>query len=485
MKIKKNINELVGNGLKIIVITLFLTISAYAISSTNTGFRAPYFVSDDGNFNSSNLNLSIINTTGVLPNASIPLSAANLSAANNTFTGNVSAKNIGGVIYADQYATLQDAINALDSSRTYKQTVKVRGTYTLTTQLNVSNFTVLDLTDAKLIMGPGANVGAIRNKNWGENDIDHDIDIIGGEIDGSAMTAETDDGMVSLRGGYNFSVRNMYVHNGWGFGGIYVTGSNHEISGNTISNMRHTTDQYGTGIYVTGTGTYNIKVSDNDIINNAGTGIFLEDRTNNVTVSNNYLKNNSNGINSDASNQEPGNRNIIIMGNNIPSSRDRCILFGTTNHSIITANICGGGGLYDNIYISGSYNNSVTNNIVINAGYDGISLSATTSENIVTDNFGDDTQTTHTQGYHILDSGVRNIVYNNYLSSRYRIGTLSSGTGVYRNNYGASPFDFGNSATAPAAFGFGDTYKNSTSLDFTCGYTGTQWQNSTGNTDVC
>lgn len=48
----------------------------------------------------------------MLPNASISLSAANLSDANNTFTGNVSAKKIGGVIYADQYATIQDAINA-------------------------------------------------------------------------------------------------------------------------------------------------------------------------------------------------------------------------------------------------------------------------------------------------------------------------------------------------------------------------------------
>jgi len=70
-----------------------------------------------------------------------------------------------------------------------------------------------------------------------------------------------------------------------------------------------------------------------------------------------------------------------------------------------------------------------------------------------------------------------------------------SGTGKYNfvNRTGTrftniSPVDFGNSATAPTAFGFGDSYANTTSSEPFCKSTAagtTSWQNSTGNTVVC
>lgn len=83
-------------------------------------------------------------------------------------------------------------------------------------------------------------------------------------------------------------------------------------------------------------------------------------------------------------------------------------------------------------------------------------------------------------------SGNNSLIYNNWLSATGQTGSILLQTNDRaRDNYNAPGYDHGNSATAPTAFGFGDKYSNSTSLDFTCGYTGTQWQNSTGNTDVC
>lgn len=80
------------------------------------------------------------------------------------------------------------------------------------------------------------------------------------------------------------------------------------------------------------------------------------------------------------------------------------------------------------------------------------------------------------------DFGYVQVYGNNIIN-----GTISdSGTkSIIYNNIGASPFNFGNRTTAPTAFGFGDTYQNSTSKDMTCGYDDTNWVNATGNTTVC
>ena len=76
----KNISNKIKTVLKTVVIILFLTVIVSGISSTNTGFLAIYFANVDGSFNTSG--------------------------------GNVTAKNISSVIHADQFPTIQAAINA-------------------------------------------------------------------------------------------------------------------------------------------------------------------------------------------------------------------------------------------------------------------------------------------------------------------------------------------------------------------------------------
>lgn len=59
---------------------------------------------------------------------------------------------------------------------------------------------------------------------------------------------------------------------------------------------------------------------------------------------------------------------------------------------------------------------------------------------------------------------------------------------TYTNNTRVTPTNYGNRTVAPStAFDeqFGDRYQNYTSKDFTCGWDGSQWQNATGNTEVC
>jgi len=108
---------------------------------------------------------------------------------------NITAKNIGGVVYADQYLTgsttggVQEAINALTVDRTWKETVKVRGNLTVT-NIHVPSYTVLDLTDAHLTLNSTVN-GDINGNGGCAIEVSNAsyVEVFGGHIDGNGANS--------------------------------------------------------------------------------------------------------------------------------------------------------------------------------------------------------------------------------------------------------------------------------------------------------
>ncbi|RSN72959.1 hypothetical protein [Candidatus Methanodesulfokora washburnensis] len=114
-------------------------------------------------------------------------------------TGNLPAsyiifKDEHGIVYAkngktgkidffgdDASTVIQNAINALTPNRTWKEKVVIKGEFTLSTSLNLVPYLVLDLSDAKLILGNGVNKHVIVGV---PNSTSH-VEIIGGIIDGN------------------------------------------------------------------------------------------------------------------------------------------------------------------------------------------------------------------------------------------------------------------------------------------------------------
>ncbi len=79
---------------------------------------------------------------------------------------------------------IQAAIDKLPEGRQYLATVKVRGQFEVGATLLLPNFTKLDLTEAHLILSPGATGSLISNADpEGGN---HHIEVLGGQLEGNA-----------------------------------------------------------------------------------------------------------------------------------------------------------------------------------------------------------------------------------------------------------------------------------------------------------
>lgn len=493
----------IGKKTQTIIVFLLLIGVASAISEYGNNINIPGNIDAIfGNFtnvrgNGSGLSaLNASNLTGVPPNASIPLSAANLSAANNTFTGNVSAKKIGGVIYADQYATLQAAIDASDvNSDGYAD----QPVYIPSGEYNFSKWGQIVLINNSVIYGAGQNNTIIRmpanavivqpnlegnedlnyamitNKrpagHLGERNISiKDMTLIWGNETvpswGSLMYYGNG---ISIFGAVDLEISRVTVINPPSFG-IWVKGyfvnstntlpTNAKVHHNTIINAGRDQDTLVGGIMLTNVVSYS-SITENYVYNSTS-GIVLEDRSSNNIVSDNNIYNCRASINAS------GIREVTAWGKDS-----------------FTANIIEN--CYVGISVHGTISSTFSENIINKTTDDGIRITSG-SDSIYHDNIISYTKTAINESV----ANSRNLFYDNnlYLSNTNKINQTGNPKASWAwQNYGTSPFNWGNLNTPPteygAPWGFGDKYSNSTSLDFTCGYTGTQWQNATGNTDVC
>jgi len=103
------------------------------------------------------------------------------------------AGNNGGITGTDPTAVIQACLTNLTGGRTHVETVKLKGEFTLDTQIIVSAYTHLDLTEASIIIDGsfaigGAKPGIIVNESNG----DTNIIITGGIIDGNKAASTAD-----------------------------------------------------------------------------------------------------------------------------------------------------------------------------------------------------------------------------------------------------------------------------------------------------
>jgi len=75
---------------------------------------------------------------------------------------------------------IQAAINLLTAGRTWKETVKCVGSFSISAALNLPSYTVLDLTEAEVTLANGAESYMVTISNA------QDVDVIGGILDGNS-----------------------------------------------------------------------------------------------------------------------------------------------------------------------------------------------------------------------------------------------------------------------------------------------------------
>jgi hypothetical protein len=134
---------------------------------------------------------------------------------------------LSGTAGTDDSIVIQAALNNLTSNRTSKETVVLKGNFTIPVMLQIPSFTTL-VIESKLIEAPSKNLSAIiRNKNCGTS-LDTNIEITGGGIiDGNSSNSATGHGIL-LDGVTDCSIHNLMVKNVGGPSGrgIYITTSN-------------------------------------------------------------------------------------------------------------------------------------------------------------------------------------------------------------------------------------------------------------------
>lgn len=212
-------------------------------------------------------------------------------------------------------------------------------------------------------------------------------------------------------------------------------------------------------------------ISNNYMIGANGSGI-LTDGGNDIKIINNYLELVKNsGI------ETAGGYPVLIDGNTIFSS----VYYGIASHakgSSVVNNV-----LFNNsggIFIYGANEIIIGNKLYDNPGTAILVGKPYTviSGNTIFNSAG----TITISGIEEYSLAANNRITGNMIQNVPYPTTKQNNSAIY-NNFGAAPYNFGNNATAPAAFGAGDTYFNST-RGAQCLYT-TSWVYIGNSTGVC
>jgi len=111
---------------------------------------------------------------------------------------------------------IQNAIDHLTAGRTYKERVKLRGTFPITT-LSIPSYCCLDLTDAVLTQANSTNLNMFINSDTSGGNTQ--IEVVGGNIDGNKAGQSLDSIPYNTRNAFNFtkvtdsSIHNSYIAN--------------------------------------------------------------------------------------------------------------------------------------------------------------------------------------------------------------------------------------------------------------------------------
>lgn len=392
---------------------------------------------------------------------------------------NISAKRMGGIVYAENYPTIQAAIDNLTSGRTWVETVYVKGDWT-ESDIRIPSYTKL-IIDGRITRPAGNDTHRNNVLKLGYSALDGDnltsasnIFIEGGIIDGNRDSDSDfgiDGGQVGIYGSsiQSFSIKDVTIVNTWREG-IYLHGSawgtvdniyvskagraciesdaNALMTWNTPkgSHCNYNGASGLGGLDIVGGSTLlpnSVNVFGGTIWNSSGYGL----RVSFANGSNIYgLELRDNGDISAINPQGAiirDSSNILLDGLIIKRSRQNGVWFYKTNNSklvnsILENNSVQTSGNYYALLLTSSYNNTILNNGFGGVGsYQKKGISEVTSD--------------------------RNTVLNNNLLAMTTVSYSKTGqNSAFYNNLGASPFFYGTTTNTSnvTAFGEGDTVIN-------------------------
>lgn len=509
-----------NNKLKIIY-SMILILSLMSISNAWTQTTPPNSILDELGFRFGNSSITSTNIT----------------------SDNITAKNIGGVIYADQYATIQDAIDACPSDGC--DVYIPSGVYNISSQVvsgdgwignnqgillpsnihlhGAGNSTILQNISANNIGTGSINVfNMISNKDYINGNTNIKISDLSINL---APPNYSDNGMNSWYNAIGFAgVKNSEIYNVETYNGgiafrpiiavqntatVLETGLNsNNLIKDSVSYNVTASSSFFQGVDST-TQNYKIIGSYDDpfLVGSAGKGHrFINNDFNGSSpngkggmTANLYFGNDA-AVCSDYScmsdmqilggsyhnaNMNSGGQygiymiksdNIKIIGANIfnnngtgitaEGANNNLLFFGNSvyNNSITVSSSRGG----VDIEADGvnSTNIQVKNNFIYDNGGSGRGIALYSNGNILNIDISGNTIYNQAVGLYVASEPQKTItgrIYNNNISADTPL-TRSGDSVIFMDNYGLSPFNFGNVATTPTSFGAGDTYFNTTNV---------------------
>jgi len=130
----------------------------------------------------------------------------------------------------DAASVINSAISALTSGRTWKETVLLKGNFTLSSKISLASYTRL-VIDGKLSLADGADDHMIEGIGLTE------VEILGGELDGNKANQTAGVHCIRLVDCSKVRVAHIYIHDGYTFG-IFVTANTSDIFDIVIENIR-------------------------------------------------------------------------------------------------------------------------------------------------------------------------------------------------------------------------------------------------------
>jgi len=284
-------------------------------------------------------------------------------------------------------STIISSFNVLTVGRTWQEKIYLKGNIILSTVVPIPSYTYIDLTQAYVKVANGVNHGAFKNEHLASPSIsDTDITIYGGTVDCNSQNQVTDapeNGGIALQG-LNMRVEDVHIKNVLSWAGISTwgwatttTSTNTKIINNIIENVTTVAGTYGMGISVSATGSDEVTITGNQIIN-CQRGIYSEDYPKKQLIANNIITlpvsgsgialyySNGSIIQSNIltnCNIDTGASNFItVQGNTITGGIQAITI--TSNDSTFTANTITASA--QGIYISGGLRNVFLANICSN-----------------------------------------------------------------------------------------------------------------------
>lgn len=350
---------------------------------------------------------------------------------------------------------IQAAIDALTASRTWIETVKLIGSFSITTAVVLTDYTRLDMSEAHLTLANNSDSDMIYATGASY------VHVFGGNLDGNAANNAGTIHCVHFATVLYSLIQNVRV-TGSNFDGIRVDTSSSRIS------ITSCFAEYSTRMGIRVSSSYRVSIVSNHVRNNSYSGIDIDSFSSGIEIIGNTTEANSgNGIF-----VEESSRGVMIMGNHSRENTGDGIDLNQEAAETLQSIVVEGNWAYRNtchgIRVSANQNSTTARDIVIcnnivaensygSVGtYNGISVGAS-GTGVVTNvsvigNMCTDRQVTPTQGYgvSIAAAGVTGaVVKDNDLRNNATGAISDSGTSTAIKQNQGYVTEISGSATVP------------------------------------